>query len=279
VSVAILLPDRQTLQVRQALSDLDEILIAHSWMTLESIIRTKPVSMVLFDPSAGGMMNVASAVRLLQAYPSLPFIAYVLVDGASLHAVAELSKAGLEDVVLVRVDDSLTELREKIERFRTNPLTGEFVTRLRPLLATFPNGIEYAVEHLFKYPERYPGVHELAVRSGVTVSCLYRSFEAASLASPKKFLTAARVLRGYYYLMQPTFSVKDIALKAGYRKTRVFAQHVAEVFGVGPSSLRTSSQTPDALEPLMKWLGCSGTALRRGRPASLGGASARTSAS
>ena len=81
-------------------------MVASSWEELESLIRRKPVSVVVLDPSADGSLNVGAVAGLLKRYPSLPLIAYVTLNAPAFKAIAQLGKLGLEDVVLHRFDDA-----------------------------------------------------------------------------------------------------------------------------------------------------------------------------
>lgn len=256
VSVATFLPARETHSVRQALSGSDHILPASSWQDLEFLITSEPIDIVLFDPEADGVMNLDAVTDLIRRYPSLPFVAYVALTRPAFRAVAQLSKQGLEDVVLVRLDDNPPVLRELVRRAGCAPLVMEFLQLIRPELDALPPPISRCVEHLFHQPHRFASAQDLALASGSTLSCLYRSFRCARLYSPKRSLIAARVLRGYAYLTQRdfAFSVREAAAKCGYRHTRIFADHTAEVLGSTPSRLRNGNPHPDVLEAVRAWL-------------------------
>src|SRR6187455_2218986 len=69
VSVAAFLPARLLTHVRHVFADEPELFVASSWQELESVIRRKPVSVVLLDPAADGIMNVGAVASLLKRYP------------------------------------------------------------------------------------------------------------------------------------------------------------------------------------------------------------------
>jgi len=99
----------------------------------------------------------------------------------------------------------------------------------------------------------YLSAHHLAVTSKVPISRLYRAFQSVDLASPKRVLVAAKLLRGYTYLRDPGNSVQGVSLKLGYRKSRIFADQAHEVFGLNPSRLTAYITEDSAVTRLLEW--------------------------
>ena len=62
-------------------------MIAQSWDEVDTIVREKPVTALILDPAADGVMNVEAVMRLLKQYPSLPIVAYVTLNASSFGAV------------------------------------------------------------------------------------------------------------------------------------------------------------------------------------------------
>lgn len=83
---------------------------------------------------------------------------------------------------------------------------------------------------------------------------LYRVCQRAGIASPKKLIIAAKVLRGYYYLQEPRASLYDVAAKLGYCNARAFADHVTQIFSSPPSSVRKDLEFPQIIAQLKRWL-------------------------
>jgi AraC-like DNA-binding protein len=254
MSVASLLPPPQSFQLRLAISKDYQILHADSWGALELIIRAKPISVVVLDPTIDLFAGVDTCEELIQKYSSVPFVAYVRVGAPAIQAVARLGRAGLQDVILLDEDDCAARIKGMIDSMSSSPLTTVFLSRLKPLLERLPGRIGATVESLFHLPEMYLRAQDLAASAAVTMSCLYRSFKSAELSSPKRFLTAARVLRGYKYLLDPQFSVEHAALKTGYPSARAFVRHIRDVYGMSPSRLRAPVDVDDALGKLHEWL-------------------------
>jgi AraC-like DNA-binding protein len=254
LSVAAFLPARLLTHVKHVFADDPEILVASSWEELESFIRRKPVSVVILDPSADGIMNVGAVSGLLKRYPSLPLIAYVTLNAPAFNAVAQLGRMGLEDVVLHHFDDAPDRFRERVEQVEGNALTHSVIEALTDRLRQLPRQLAVTVENLFDQPHRYASALDLGMEAGIAIVSVYRNLDTAQLGSPKRLLIAAKVLRGFSYLRDPGYSVLDVSIKLGYKTARIFSQHWVSVFGVTPARVRTRLTDDAAIESVLRWL-------------------------
>ena len=254
MSVAAFLPARLLTHVKHVFADEPELLIASSWQELESFIRRKPVSVVVLDPAADGLMNVGAVASLLKRYPSLPLIAYVTLHAPQFSAVAQLGRLGLKEVVLHRFDDAPEGFKERVERLEGSTLTHDVIEALRDRLGQLPRQLAVTVENLFEQPHRYASALDLAMEAGVAIVSVYRNLDSAQLGSPKRLLIAAKVLRGFGYLRDPGYSVLDVSIKLGYKTARIFSQHWVSVFGLTPARVRSRLTDAAAIESVLRWL-------------------------
>lgn len=256
MSIAMFVGARMQSYVRHVLVGEREIVAAHSWGELDAIIRRDPVTAVILDPAADGVMNVTAVANLFKRYPSLPLVVYVAFTPASVNAVAELSRDGLQNVVLEKIQDSPDEFRATLARARQNPLADQALNSLRPHLKLLPLELDRAVREMFQSPHRFLVAQDLAIASRMSSARISRCFQVTGLGSPRKYLVAARLLRGYTYLRDPGHSIRDVAKKLGYRDVRVFAEHSNSVFRLSPSRLRSELAPEVAVERLVEWLTC-----------------------
>jgi AraC-like DNA-binding protein len=254
LSVAAFLPARLLTHVKHVFTDEAELLVASSWQELESFIRRKPVSVVILDPSADGIMNVSAVAGLLKRYPSLPLIAYVTLNAPAFNAVAQLGRMGLEDVVLHHFDDAPERFRERVEQVEGNALTHSVIEAISDRLKQLPRQLSVTVENLFDQPHRYMSALDLGMEAGIAIVSVYRNLDTAQLGSPKRLVIAAKVLRGFGYLRDPGYSVLDVSIKLGYKSARIFSQHWVSVFGVTPARVRTRLSDDEAIESVLRWL-------------------------
>jgi AraC-like DNA-binding protein len=252
-SVAAFLPPRLLTHVLHVFANEPDLMVASSWQDLESLIRRKPVSVVVLDPSADGSLNVDAVAGLLKRYPSLPLIAYVTLNAPGFKAIAQLGKLGLEDVVLHRFDDAPERFRERVEQVQGNSLTHRVIEELTPSLKLLPRPLFVTIENLFQQPHRYSSALDLAVE-GVAIIGVYRNLDAAQLGSPKRLLIAAKVLRGFGYLRDPGYSVLDVSIKLGYKTPRIFSHHWVSVFGLTPARVRNRLTDDDAIVRVLRWI-------------------------
>jgi AraC-like DNA-binding protein len=254
LSVAAFLPARLLTHVKHVFADEAELFVASSWQELESFIRRKPVSVVILDPSADGIMNVSAVAGLLKRYPSLPLIAYVTLNAPAFNAVAQLGRMGLEDVVLHHFDDVPERFRERVEQVEGNALTHSVIEAISDRLKQLPRQLSVTVENLFDQPHRYMSALDLGMEAGIAIVSVYRNLDTAQLGSPKRLVIAAKVLRGFGYLRDPGYSVLDVSIKLGYKSARIFSQHWVSVFGVTPARVRTRLTDDEAIESVLRWL-------------------------
>ena len=258
MSVAAFLPPRLLLHVKHVFADEPELLIAESWEELDSFIRRKPITVVILDPLADGVMNIEAVGGLLTRYPSLPLIAYVTLGAKAFNAVAQLARLGLQEVLLHRFDDAPERFRERVEQIQANPLSNRVVSAIAPSLSLLPRQLTVTIQNMFDQPHRYTSALDLAMAAKIPIVRLYRNLDLANLGSPKRLLIAAKVLRGFGYLKDPGYSVLDVSIKLGYRSTRIFSQHSVSVFGLTPARVRSRLSDDDATESVLTWLKTSG---------------------
>src|SRR5436309_1463309 len=121
-----------------ALETRDEMCVADSWDTLETLIRVEPLSGVIFSPAADGTMDVARACKLIRRFSSIPFVAYVPLDASFARGIAHMSNNGLQDLVVVHVNDGPARFREILTRVSTTPELSLLVGSLEKWLTRLP---------------------------------------------------------------------------------------------------------------------------------------------
>lgn len=251
--IAAFLPNAQAGSVLAALDAQDELCVANSWDGLEKLIRLEPLTVVVFSPAADGTMDVARACRLIRRFNSIPFVAYVPLDASFARGIAHMSNDGMQDLLVVRANDSPARFREALLRVSAMPELAMLVASLEKWLSQLPSTLSLVLIDTLRQPHKYPCAETIAAAAGMTVSALYRSFRSARLNSPKSFVVGAHVFRGYIYLKDIGFSVRDIAAKLGYTHPRIFAHQIECVFGERPSRIRRGLEMDDAVQRLVQW--------------------------
>jgi AraC-like DNA-binding protein len=259
MTVAAFLPPRLLRHV-QFILGREHPLVAESWDELEELIRAKPVSVAIIDPSVDEAGGTERIQEILVDYPSIQVIAYVTVTATSFRAVAELSRAGLKHVMMYSIDDSPERFLAMLDMVRASPLTVQLLTAFRPSLNKLPISLKRAVEEMFAEPHRYGNASDLAASANVPLVRLYRAFRAAGIASPKKLLVAAKLLRAYGDLGDPGHSIRRVSRRIGWKYTRVLFDHTFEVFGLSPSRVRDQMSDEQVVARLIEWMTTGGEA-------------------
>lgn len=252
--IALFVPERLVGHLQHVLAPEAEIVIAQTWHELDEIIRSQAVEVAVADPAADGVLKPEELSRLLQQYPTLPLVAYVGVAAPQMRAILDLSKSGLQHVVLHRFEDSSSRFSALINRVRGDPLSKRLLADLAPQVSQLPLELAAAVEEMFKRPSRFETALDLGVAAGIPSVRLYRSFDVAGLGSPKKLLIASKLLRAAAYLRNPGYSVADVAAKVGYKYSRKFTHHCVTVFGMNPARVRKRLSEEDSIVLILKWL-------------------------
>jgi AraC-type DNA-binding domain-containing proteins len=252
--VITLLPPPLLRHVQLVMGGEEGVISAGNWAGLRELLRSNPVSVAVIDPSSDGSRTTTEFERITSDYPSLPIIAYVPLTAAAFRAVAQLSHLGLEHVILYSHDDSSERMIALIDKVRSSPLTERVIEALRPRLERLPLAIGNAVREMFAEPHRYPSAQDIAVSANVSIVRLYRAFQSAELAPPRKMVVAARMLRGYVHLSDPGQSVRGVSAKLAYRNSRIFTEQTSEVFGLTPSRVRGFLSEDQVVTRLLSWV-------------------------
>lgn len=177
-------------------------------------MRLESLNAVVFSPAADGILDVARACGLIRKYSSIPFVAYVPLEATYMRAIARMAHDGLEDLV-VQTDDAPPLFRRTLERVSSLQEVSALVDNLRPWLRRLPDSLVQILIDVLPRPHEYRSAEDIAAAAATTMSALYRRFGQAGVNSPKSFVIGARVFRGYLYLRDDCFSVRDVAAKLG----------------------------------------------------------------
>jgi AraC-like DNA-binding protein len=251
--IAAFLP-QDKIDVVQQFFDRTELFTARSWNELESRLNGSGAELALIDPAADGEMNLAAASTILAKYPSTPVVAYVTVTCDNLSAIAGLSRLGLAEVLVSPDSDEGDRVLKTVQRITGHRLAHALLAVVEARLGALEPRLFRAVQDLFERPHRYQTIDDLARESHCSRKCIHRAFKSAQLGTPRKFLTAARVVRGAAYLTDSKEPVQEVGKKSGYSRSRAFSKSFKEVFGSSPSVFRRVLGGPDVLEHVLEWL-------------------------
>jgi AraC-like DNA-binding protein len=219
-----------------------------TWPEAVETIRGKPVDMAVVDPLLGGGEPRPHGIeRLRQFFPSLPLLVYTDLTPANAGVLLQLGRMGIRKVVIHRFEDAPGALRHTILTELEHSASQQVLQSLDPLLRELPRELRDALEAMLHAPGDGPTVTTLADRARLTRRTCERWFTKVGLPSPRTVMVLIRLLYAHRLLLDPGYTVEDVALKLGYSKAKTLQMHLRTVFGVTAGELRVALSMDDAL--------------------------------
>lgn len=219
-----------------------------SWPEAVEVIRVKPVDMAVVDPLLGGGDPRSHGIeRLRQFFPSLPLLVYTDLTPANAGVLLQLGRMQIRKVVIHRFEDAPGLLRQAILSELEHSASQQVMQTLEPLIRELPRELRLALEAMLHTPGDGPTVTTLAERARLTRRTCERWFTKVGLPSPRTVMVLIRLLYAHRLLLDPGYTVEDVALKLGYSKAKTLQMHLRAVFGVTAGELRVALSMEDAL--------------------------------
>lgn len=200
---------------------------------VEAYLIKTLVDVVIFDAGAGD--DAQRLIARAEEFPSLPFVLITTLLPADAPLVARAAGAGVADVLVEGVDDSVA--RELV-------LRRAFSTRFERALAQPPAvlhldtplqlAVWQSVVHRAGRPVR---TEQLAKELGVSREHLSRSFAVGQAPTLKRVIDLVRVLAAAELSKNAGFDVRDVALVLGFASSSHLSSTTQRLVGVRASSL------------------------------------------
>jgi len=239
-------------QLRTADPELYSFLGLPSWADVVDTIRCRPVEMAVLDPAFDGHMRTREIERLRTLFPSLPVLIYTSLTPEAPSALLELGRIGIRRVILARFDDSPANLRAILRAELDTTASRKVILGIDRLLEGLPMQARWALEEMLHAPSEVAAVSALAERLSMRRRTCERWFAKVGLPSPRVVLVLARVLYAHRLLLDPGYTVEDVAVKLGYGKARSLQDRFKEVFGLTAGEVRLSLTVEEAMDVVTK---------------------------
>ena len=221
---------------------------ANTWPEAVEAIRARPVQMAVVDPLLGGGLPRTHGIgRIRQFFPSLPLLVYTELAPATAGVLLELGRAGIRRVIVHRFEDGPGALRNALLAELEQSASQQVIQELGHILRELPPELRLALEGMLHAPGEGPTVTALAHRARLTRRTCERWFTKVGLPSPRVVMVLTRLLYAHRLLLDPGYTVEDVAIKLGYSKTKTLQMHLRAVFGLTAGELRVSLSTDEAL--------------------------------
>ena len=226
---------------------------AHSWAQAVRVIRRRPVGLAVVDPLLEGAPRFREIERVRAFFPSLPLVAYTSLAPETAAVLLDLGRIGVRRAVFARFDDDPTRLRAVLREEWAQTAPHQVLQALRPLAERLPDRVRWALEAAVQSPGE-AGVDDLARRAQLGRRTCERLFARLDLPAPSKVLQMARLLYAHRLLLDPGFTVEDVARKLGYTRARSLQLQLRSVFGRTAGEVRLSLSPEEALALLWERL-------------------------
>lgn len=246
-SLLAAVPAERLLRLRSLDPDRYQWVSGTGWPESVDVIRGKPVEMAIVDPLLGGEARAHGIERIRLLFPSLPLLIYTELAPATASVLLQLGRAGIRRVVFHRFEDAPASLRSAIQAELEQSASQQVMQAVGVALQELPREILRALEAMLHARDEAPTVTALAERAQLTRRTCERWFTKVGLPSPRMVMVLTRLLYAHRLLLDPGYTVEDVALKLGYSKTKTLQMHLRAVFGQTAGELRVSMSAEEAL--------------------------------
>ncbi len=247
MNVLSAVPDDFARRLQRAAGQRFTFRSTRGWSETIDAIRQEPLELAVVDPGLEGIPRAHEIERIRVLFPSLPLMLYTKLSPRMVPVLLQLGRAGIRNVVVEGHDDHPDRLRQLLIEEAAGSVSRRLVAQLDDVLGDCPGELRWAIETAVREPATLHTVGDLARRARMDRRTCVRWFTKAQLPPPSVMLMVFRVVYAHRLLLDPGYTVEDVATKLGYAKTRSFAQNVKEVFGMTPGELRVSLAPEDAL--------------------------------
>lgn len=238
MEVVAYLPFSLLAHLRVVLGRRHALTVVENWTSLRNLLQSGTADVLVLDPAWRSDVGVPEIRQLRDRHPSVSVVAYTTLSPGSVRALLELAKAGVEDVVLHRLEDEPQRFLALLEGALGSSLGERLLERIARPLGRLPSATALVARRVVLRPEEVRGVPDFAASVGVPLRTLYRQFAIAGLQSPRILHESARLLRAYGYLQDPRCLVEEAAARLGYRSPRALNRQFRAATGHNSTSLR-----------------------------------------
>ena len=209
---------------------------AHSWGGLNRVILERPVTGALVDLDAlpPHPLPEKTLGELRHRFPNLSLV--LLVRGErDPFALFRLGKAGIENLVLLSVEDLRYQLARTLARAGEDSATSMILRALSPML---PRREVEVIRFAMDSVHRMWSAEELAQEIGLTRPYLSERLKAVGLPSLGHFLIWSRLFHAGHWLEEPGRTGESVGRQLEYSSGAAFRRALKLYTGATPTEVR-----------------------------------------
>jgi AraC-like DNA-binding protein len=175
----------------------------------------------------------AGVEMMVREFPRVPTVALLSqVEPGTPRTMLLLGQSGIRQLIDVREASGWRELRSLLLGTQVDSMQRRALSQLAVDLTGGSADCWRFFEALFTVPPHVSTVRGLSRHLLVLPSTLMSRFFRAKLPAPKRYLSAARLVRAARLFENPGFSVANIANHLDYSSPQSFGRHVRSLLGV-----------------------------------------------
>jgi AraC-like DNA-binding protein len=229
-----------------------DALLVEGWAEAHELAASGAVSLLVFEPYVGGVLDVESCVVFRDEFPAIVLLPYGDFAGERARDVLRLAELGITHLV-VRSPPGEHDGDDAPLAFAlhlTDALAGSVAGRvLAALEDRIPDALVPAVRYLLFAAERPLGPQQVARATYRHEKTLRDQLRAAGLPSTQKLIIWARLFHAAQLLGSGRRSVENVAGTLDFPSASALANQLGRYAGVRPGELVGRA---DALERLLQ---------------------------
>ncbi len=234
--ILALLPDDSELALRRVLRPSDTLRRVLTADALAESARTERVDAVVFDPTMLAVEEWAEARTLLEDV-SIPVLLYAPLSTECAPRLVEASAVGVHELLLRGVDDDAVTVRRRLESLLHPEPPAAVLSQLAPQMVVLPARLQSVAVPLFCAAPIPRWVEELAHAAAMPRRSIDRWMARAEISGTATLLDVARLARAWSPIVDRRESAAEVAVRLGYGRIRILADHTDRIVGAAPSAL------------------------------------------
>ncbi|GIW52944.1 MAG: hypothetical protein KatS3mg081_2299 [Gemmatimonadales bacterium] len=218
------------------------------------VVRERQVRAILVSPAAVGREDLNHVDALVRKFPGIPAVAVVARhDPRWAQRLLELGSRGVTGLFDLSVREGWERLRELL----TEPGSATaalILGAVMPALGEVPPDCRRFFEVMVRMAPRTSSVKDLAEQLEVRPSTFMSRFFRCGLPSPKRYLSATRLLYAAWLLEFEGLSVAHVAYRLDYSSPQSFGRHLRAVMGLTATEFRRLYTFNSALQDFVERL-------------------------
>lgn len=198
--------------------------------------------------------ELAGLIRFVREFPGIPTVALVSRhDGVASDALLQLGASGVRVAVDCTEPAGWRKLRD-IVGHPASPAAASILARVFPTIDDQASEARLFFDFLVRLAPALPTGRALARHLQIAPTTLTSRFGRAGLPSPKRYLSAVRLVHAAYLFQTPGLTVSDVAYRLDYSSPQSFGRHVKARLGVTAAGFRVGVSFDDAADQFVATL-------------------------